>query len=78
MSNYNARKWIGRIDVPTTVIVTTKDRAIQPLAQLHMALSIPGAEIRRIEDGHLVCAKASFGPPIVAGCREVAARITGA
>jgi pimeloyl-ACP methyl ester carboxylesterase len=77
MSNYSARRWIGRVDVPTTVIVTTKDRAIPPLAQLHMALSIPGADIQRIDDGHLVCAKPAFGPPILAGCLHVAARVAG-
>jgi pimeloyl-ACP methyl ester carboxylesterase len=75
MSSYSARRWIGRIDVPTTVIVTAKDRAIPPLAQMHMALSIPGAEIRRIDDGHLVCAKPAFAPPIIAACREVASRV---
>lgn len=74
MSNYSARRWIGQIDVPTTVVVTTKDRAISPLAQLHMALAIPRAEIRRIEDGHLVCAKRSFAAPILDACRGVAAR----
>ena len=74
MGNFSSRKWVGKIDVPTTVVVTTKDRAIPPIAQLHMALSIPGAAIHRIEDGHLVCSKPSFAAPIVAACVDVAAR----
>ena len=74
MSSYSARKWIGKVDVPTTVIVTTKDRAIPPLSQLHMALSIPGATIHRIEDGHLVCSKPAFARPIVDACLDVAGR----
>jgi pimeloyl-ACP methyl ester carboxylesterase len=74
MSNYNASRWIGRIDVPTAVVVTAKDRAIPALAQLHLALSVPGATIHRIDDGHLVCAKETFGPLLLEACQDVAAR----
>jgi pimeloyl-ACP methyl ester carboxylesterase len=74
MGNFSSRKWIGKIDVPTTVVVTTKDRAIPPLAQLHMALSIPGANIHRVEDGHLLCSKPAFAAPIVNACLDVAGR----
>ena len=63
MSNYHAR-WIDEIDVPTSVLVTTKDRAVNPFAQLRMALKIPGAMIHRLDDGHVVCMKPSFGPAI--------------
>ena len=28
IGSYNARRWIGEVDVPTTVLVTTDDRAI--------------------------------------------------
>ncbi|MEY2436641.1 MAG: hypothetical protein QOF97_1477 [Acidimicrobiaceae bacterium] len=75
MSNYSARRWIGRVDVPTAVLVTTKDRAIAPLAQLHMALSIPGATIHRVDDGHLICAKPEFAPPLLRACLDVASRV---
>ena len=30
IGSYNARRWIGEIDVPTTVMVTERDRAIDP------------------------------------------------
>jgi pimeloyl-ACP methyl ester carboxylesterase len=75
MSNYNASRWIKRVDVPTAVVVTAKDRAIPPLAQLHLALSVPGATIHRIDDGHLACAKRSFATPVLAACQDVAARV---
>lgn len=74
MSNYKA-PWVSGIDVPTTVLVTTKDRAVNPYAQLRMALRIPGATIQRLDDGHIVCAKPSFGPAVRAAVDEVAARI---
>jgi pimeloyl-ACP methyl ester carboxylesterase len=74
MSNYNA-KWVGEIDVPTAVLVTTQDRAVNPFAQLRMALKIPGAQIHRIDDGHIVCAKPSFGPAVAGACADVASRL---
>ncbi|MGH9184693.1 MAG: alpha/beta fold hydrolase [Acidimicrobiales bacterium] len=74
MSSYNARRWIGQVDVPTAVLVTTRDRALPPLAQLRLALDIPGATVHRIEDGHVACAKSSFAPPFVAACLDVADR----
>jgi len=77
MSNFSSRKWIGKLGVPTTVVVTTSDRAIPPMAQLRMAMAIPDADVRRIDDGHLVCSKPAFAAPIVGACCDVAARITG-
>ena len=74
MSNYHG-KWIDKIDVPTAVVITTKDRAIAPLAQAHMALRIPTATIHRVNDGHLLCAKPSFAGPLLAACNDVASRI---
>jgi pimeloyl-ACP methyl ester carboxylesterase len=74
MSNYNASRWIGKVGVPTAVVVTAKDRAIPPLAQLHLALSVPGATIHRIDDGHLVCAKPTFASPILSACQDVISR----
>ena len=74
MSNYNAR-WIKNVDVPTAVLITTKDRAIPALAQAQMALAIPEASVHRVEDGHLLCAKVSFGPHVLRACQDVAGRI---
>jgi 3-oxoadipate enol-lactonase len=76
MSNYHAR-WIDQVDVPTTVLVTTKDRAVNPLAQARMAFKIPGAQIQRVDDGHIVCAKREFGPALAAAIDDVASRIRG-
>jgi pimeloyl-ACP methyl ester carboxylesterase len=73
MSNYHA-KWVSDIDVPTAVVVTTRDRAVNPLAQATMAFRIPGASIHRIDDGHITCARPGFGRPIAAAVADVAAR----
>jgi pimeloyl-ACP methyl ester carboxylesterase len=75
LGNYSAKRWIGKVDVPTAVLVTTKDRAMPPFEQLRMALAIPGATIHRIDDGHVVCARAHFARPLVGACLDVAGRL---
>lgn len=75
IGTYDASRWIGRIDVPTTVLVTTEDRAIQPTTQLAMARAIPGSEIHLTDAGHVVCARPEFAPPLVDACTSVAERV---
>lgn len=72
IGTYDARDWIGDVDVPTTLLVTTQDRAIPALQQLKLLLAIPHARVHLIDDGHTVCAKRSFARPVVAACREMA------
>ena len=74
MSNYRAR-WIDEVDVPTAVVITTKDRAVNPIAQARMAFKIPNASIHRIDDGHIVCAKRGFGPALAEAVRDVSNRV---
>jgi pimeloyl-ACP methyl ester carboxylesterase len=77
IGSYNARRWIGDIDVPTTVLVTARDRAVEPASQHRMAAAIPGAEVHLIDDGHVACAKRSFGPAVVRAVDSVTARLAG-
>lgn len=71
ISTFNSRKWIGGVDVPTAVVVTTKDRAIPPGEQLQLALAIPHSIIHRYEEGHTSPVLESFGPAITAGALSV-------
>jgi pimeloyl-ACP methyl ester carboxylesterase len=74
IGSYDARRWIGEIDVPTTVLLTERDRAIDPREQLKMAAAIPGAVVQAIDDGHIACAKREFGPALVRAVDSVQAR----
>ena len=65
IGSYNARRWIGEIDVPTTVLVTERDRAIAPREQLKHGRRHPGAVVQPLDDGHVACAKREFGPALV-------------
>lgn len=75
IGSYSARPWIRFIDVPTTVIITQRDRAIRPEEQLRMATAIPGATLQHVDDGHVVCAKREFGPLVLEAVHSVADRL---
>lgn len=77
IGSYNARRWIGEVDVPTTVLVTSRDRAIAPAEQRRLAAAIPGAQVQVIDDGHVACAKREFGPAVVRAVDSVVARLAG-
>lgn len=74
---YSSRRWIGDVDVPTTVVVTTKDRAVNPTEQIRLALAIPDSEIHRYPEGHVSPVLESFGPTITEACLGVAERVHG-
>jgi 3-oxoadipate enol-lactonase len=78
IGSYNARRWIGEVDVPTAVVVTERDRAIDPREQLKMAAAIPGAVVHPLDDGHVACAKREFGPALVRAVDSVQGRIAHA
>ena len=75
IGNYNASRWIGEVDVPTAVLVTTEDKAVAPIDQARLALRIPGATMHKVDDGHILCAKPRFGRVLRATVDEVAGRI---
>jgi pimeloyl-ACP methyl ester carboxylesterase len=72
IATYSSRRWIRHVDVPTVVLVTTKDRAVTPQSQLRLALQIPHAQIHRLDEGHTAPMLDSFGPVLTEACLEVA------
>ncbi len=75
VGNYDARKWVGDIDVPTACVVTTRDLAIKPSEQGRLAFAVPDATVHRLEDGHTACARPGFGVPVRAAVDDVASRL---
>jgi 3-oxoadipate enol-lactonase len=77
LSGFSSHDWIGSVDVPTAVIVTTRDELVPPERQRKLAASIPGAEIFEVNGDHGACvARADlFVPVLVAACRSVERRI---
>ncbi len=75
IGSYNARRWIGEVDVPTTVLVTERDRAVSPGEQRKLATTIPGAMVHSVDDGHMACTRREFGPALVRAVDSVRARV---
>jgi 3-oxoadipate enol-lactonase len=76
LSGFSSHDWIGEVDVPTAVIVTTRDELVPVERQRKLAASIPGAEVFEVEGDHSACVSRAdlFVPALVAACRSVAAR----
>lgn len=72
---YDAGSWIGRIDVPTAVVLTTHDGAVPPIWQLRLARAIPGATLHPVAGGHAACAHPLFAEVFDEACGEVADRM---
>jgi pimeloyl-ACP methyl ester carboxylesterase len=73
IGRYSSHAWIGEIDVPTAVVVTTKDDLVPARRQRRLAESIPGATVVEVDADHLACVTAAsrFVPALVDACRVV-------
>ncbi|HEY1741205.1 MAG TPA: alpha/beta fold hydrolase [Acidimicrobiia bacterium] len=73
IGTYHA-SWISSIDVPTSVLVTSRDTAVSPDLQRRMADEIPTSTVHEIADSHIACARRTFGVPLLAAIDDVNAR----
>jgi 3-oxoadipate enol-lactonase len=55
LGRHHSTPWLSRIDVPTAVVVTTKDRVLPPARQRAIAARIPGATVHEAPCGHAGC-----------------------
>ena len=76
LGRHHSRPWLDRIDVPTAVIVTLRDRVLPAENQIALARRIPGATIHAIDAGHASCVMAAerFVPAFLEAVNTVNAR----
>ncbi|MGY2875082.1 3-oxoadipate enol-lactonase [Marmoricola sp. URHA0025 HA25] len=55
LGRHHSTPWLSRIDVPTAVVVTTRDRVLAPERQRAIAARIPGATVHEAPCGHAGC-----------------------
>ncbi|MGH8931698.1 MAG: alpha/beta fold hydrolase [Egibacteraceae bacterium] len=55
LGRYDARDWLGGVDVPTAVVVTAKDRLVPAARQRALASLIAGAQTYEVPLGHDAC-----------------------
>lgn len=70
---FNSADWIGGVDVPTSVVVTLRDKAIRTSRQRALAAAIPHASVFEIDGGHvsLVTKADEFSQVMVQACATV-------
>ncbi|MCU1452441.1 MAG: putative hydrolase or acyltransferase of alpha/beta superfamily [Acidimicrobiales bacterium] len=72
VSNYDAERWLTEVEVPTAIMLTREDTAIPYAEQRRLVAAIPDASVHEFDEGHIFCAKRSFGPALLRACRDVA------
>jgi 3-oxoadipate enol-lactonase len=78
LTRFSSHAWIGKVDVPAAVVVTTRDELVPTLRQYQLARSIPGAEVFEVDGDHDACVLCdAFVPALLRACLSVARR-TGA
>jgi 3-oxoadipate enol-lactonase len=71
---FSSDGWIGEVDVPAAVVVTTRDRIVPASRQLRLAAAIPGASVHKVAADHGACISAPqlFTPALLEACWSVA------
>lgn len=76
VGNFSSREWIGHVDVPTSVVITMRDRVVPTRRQIRLFESIPGAEAFRVDGDHdaVVMQPERFVPTMVRAIQSVIER----
>ena len=75
LGRFDARPWLGDVDVPTAVVRTTRDQAVPPSRQSELVAGIPGARVIDVHADHAACVTGShrFVPALMKACGAVSA-----
>ncbi len=76
IGNFSSRDWISEIDVPTSMIITMRDRVVPVRRQVRLFEAIPDAEAFRVDGDHDACVSNPklFVPTLLRACRSVVER----
>lgn len=73
VGRFRSDRWVGEVDVPTAVVVTTKDRTVPSRNQRKLLAAIPGAHGVEVVGPHdsIVTRADAYVPVLVGACRAV-------
>jgi 3-oxoadipate enol-lactonase len=73
VSDFTSHTWIGDVDVPVSVLVTTRDSVVPPGRQMKLADAIPHATVVTIEGDHGVFVESPtlFAAKLLKACQAV-------
>jgi 3-oxoadipate enol-lactonase len=71
---FSSDGWIGQVDVPTAVVVTTRDTVLAASRQRDLARAIPGSSVLEVQADHAICITAApmFARVVLEACLSVA------
>jgi len=71
---FSSDSWIRQVDVPTAVVITTRDRVVPPGRQVKLARAIPGSSVHLVDGDHGACVGAPqlFARALLEACQSVA------
>jgi pimeloyl-ACP methyl ester carboxylesterase len=72
---FTSHSWIGHVDVPAAVVVTSRDHIVPVSRQLRLARAIPGASVHEVDADHAVCVTRPqlFTQALIQACWSVTA-----
>ncbi|MGV9712495.1 alpha/beta fold hydrolase [Gordonia sp. NPDC003424] len=67
LGEFDSRPWLAEIDVPTSVVVSTHDKVVEPARQQLLVDGIRGARRFEVDGGHACCVLGAqwFIPPFI-------------
>jgi pimeloyl-ACP methyl ester carboxylesterase len=77
LGRHHSTPWLSSIDVPTAVVVTTRDHVLPTARQLELAEKIPGATVHEADCGHAGCVMEhrAFVPAFLEAAHATTARM---
>ena len=75
VADFTSHTWIGDVDVPVSVLVTTRDSVVPPGRQMKLADAIPHATVVTVEGDHgvFVASPRLFAEKTLEACQAVKA-----
>ena len=76
IGNFSSRDWIAEVDVPTSTLITMRDRVVPVRRQVRLFEAIPDSEAFRVDGDHdaVVANAKQFVPTLLRACRSVVER----
>lgn len=73
VASFSSHDWVTQVDVPTAVVITTRDDVVPPSRQRKLAASIRDAVVFEVDGDHVACVAAAerFVPALVRACLHV-------
>lgn len=77
VGHFDSTPWLGKVSVPTSVVVTDRDSFVPTRRQRAMAALVPGAEVFECHRSHAACVIGAddFVPPLLDAVASVVRRI---